>query len=124
MEYQVFLCIFQKNSAKQSLFGKCKKKFGFMKRGLDAMPLFLLDDLLRIKTDRQNYRNSSSVYSATVGAHGAYEVADKLVQLCSGYKTLEHINSSKKRGNYRLPLGVQSFKITIKRLRNTAQKLT
>ena len=54
--YQVFLCIFQKDSAmatlglkefSQSSFGKCKKKSGIMKSGLDAMPLFLLDDLLR-----------------------------------------------------------------------------
>ena len=68
-----------------------------MKSGLDTMPLFLLDDLLRIKTDRQNNRKSSSVHSATVGAHGAYEVAEKLVQFFEGYKTLEHIDSSKKR---------------------------
>ena len=31
----------------QSSLGKCKKKSGIMKSGLDAMPLFLLDDLLR-----------------------------------------------------------------------------
>ena len=35
------------------------------------------------------------MHSATVGAHGAYEVAEKLV--FEGYKTLEHIDSSKKR---------------------------
>ena len=28
--------------------GKMKKKYGIMKSGLDAMPLFLLDDLLYI----------------------------------------------------------------------------
>ena len=28
--------------------GKCKKKSGIMKSGLDAMPLFLLDDLLNM----------------------------------------------------------------------------
>ena len=37
------------------------------------------------------------MHSATVGAHGAYEVADKLVQFFAGYKTLEHIDSTKKR---------------------------
>ena len=50
MEYQVFLCIFQKNSAMATLGlkeRKCKKKSGIMKSGLDAMPLFLLDDLLK-----------------------------------------------------------------------------
>ena len=43
-----FSCIFQKNSAMATLglFGKCKKKSGIMKSGLDAMPLFLLSDLL------------------------------------------------------------------------------
>ena len=82
MEYQVFLCIFQKNSAIATLgktkklnwdsqqgrsfslpskrnfpisfkpkvaiakfIGKMQKKSGIMKSGLDAMPLFLLDDL-------------------------------------------------------------------------------
>ena len=70
IEYQVFVCIFQKNSAMGTLglkeMGKflregrekslpCwlsqfsvkmqKKKSGVMKSGLDAMPLFLLDDL-------------------------------------------------------------------------------
>ena len=69
MECQVFLCIFQKNSAMatlglkemgkflwegrekglQSSLRKCKTKSGIMKSGLDAMPLFLLDDLLRQK---------------------------------------------------------------------------
>ena len=75
MEYQIFLCIIQKNSAMATLglkemgkflwegrenglpcwlsqfrssFGKCKKKSGIMKSGLDAMPLFLLDDLLML----------------------------------------------------------------------------
>ena len=77
MEYQVFLCIFQNNSAMATLglkemgkflwegrgkglpcwvsqfrktklhsLGKCKKRV----RGLDAMPLFLLDDLLNKKS--------------------------------------------------------------------------
>ena len=53
MEYQVFLCIFQKNSAKATLGSKEMGKLlwegrekSFMKSGLDAMPLFLLDDLL------------------------------------------------------------------------------
>ena len=71
MEYQVFLCIFQKNSAMATLglkkmgkflwegpisfkpkvaiakfIGKMQKKSGIMKSGLDAMSLFLLDDLL------------------------------------------------------------------------------
>jgi hypothetical protein len=82
MEYQVFLCIFPKNSAMATLclkemgkflwegklfslpsqrnfpisfkpkvaiakfIGKMQKKSGIMKSGLDAMPLFLLDDLL------------------------------------------------------------------------------
>ena len=96
-----------------------------MKIGLDTMPLFFLDDLLRIKTVRQNNQKSSSVHSATVGAHGAYEVADELVQFFAGYKTLEHIDSSKKRVIIdRWPLGVPSFKITTKRLWNTSQKLT
>ena len=56
MEYQVFLCIFQMNSAMATLglkeMGKLlrqpKKMSGIMKSGLDAMPLFLLDDLLRL----------------------------------------------------------------------------
>ena len=60
MEYQVFLCIFQKNSAMATLGLKEMGKFlwegrekglpcwlsQFSKTGLDAMPLFLLDDLL------------------------------------------------------------------------------
>ena len=37
----------QFSKTKQSSFGKCKKKYGIMKSGLDAMPLFLLDHLLR-----------------------------------------------------------------------------
>ena len=40
---------FHKNQKKKlptSSFGKCKKKSGIMKSGLDAMPLLLLDDLL------------------------------------------------------------------------------
>ena len=43
-----FLCIFQKNSAMAILakFMKRQKKSGIMKSGLDALPLFLLDDLL------------------------------------------------------------------------------
>ena len=69
MEYQVFLCIFQKNSAIATYLRfegiyfpisfkpkvaiakfvwKMQKKSGIMKSGLDAMPLFLLDDLLNI----------------------------------------------------------------------------
>ena len=47
IEYQVFICIFQKNSAEN--IGKMQKKSGIMKSGLDAvdaMPLFLLDNLL------------------------------------------------------------------------------
>ena len=52
MEYQVFLCIFQKNSAMATYLrfegnGKMHKKSGIMKSGLDAMPPFLLDDLLK-----------------------------------------------------------------------------
>ena len=64
MEYQVFLCIFQKNSAMATLgleeMGKFlwegshtkvplenAKKYGIMKSGLDTMPLFLLDNLLK-----------------------------------------------------------------------------
>ena len=60
MEYQIFLCIFQKNSAMATLGLKEMGKFlpegrekglpcwlsQFSKTGLDAMPLFLLDDLL------------------------------------------------------------------------------
>ena len=60
MEYQVFLCIFQKNSAMATLGLKEMGKFlwegrekglscwlsQFSKTGLEAMPLFLLDDLL------------------------------------------------------------------------------
>ena len=49
MEYQVFHCIFQKNSAMAKVaiaVWKMQKKSGVMKSGLDAMPLFLLDDLL------------------------------------------------------------------------------
>jgi hypothetical protein len=68
MEYQAFLCIFQQNSAMATLglkemgkflwelgklfskfIEKMQKKSGIMKSGLDAMPLFLLDDLLRIE---------------------------------------------------------------------------
>ena len=64
MEYQVFSCIFQKNSAMATLGMKEMEKFlltqgshskvywenakkgsGIMKSGLDAMPLFLLDNL-------------------------------------------------------------------------------
>ena len=53
MKYQVFLCIFQKNSAMGTLgiakyvWKMQKKKSGIMKIGLDAMPLFLLDGMLR-----------------------------------------------------------------------------
>ena len=62
MEYQVFLCIFQKNSAIYGylrfegngkpkvaiakFIGKMQKKVWYYESGLDAMPLFLLDDLL------------------------------------------------------------------------------
>ena len=49
MEYQDFLCIFQKNSAKAAIekfIGEMQKKSGIMKSGLNAMPLFLLDDML------------------------------------------------------------------------------
>ena len=50
MEYQVFLCIFLKNSAMATYskvhWENAKKKSGIMKSGLDGMPLFLLDDLL------------------------------------------------------------------------------
>ena len=81
MDYQVFLCVFQKNSAMATLRlkemekfllenrekdspcwlsqfrktkgisrfpGKMKKKTGIMKSGLDAMPLFLLEDLFNM----------------------------------------------------------------------------
>ena len=42
-----------KNSFKPTVaiakfMGKVQKKFGIMKSGLDAMPLFLLEDLLKI----------------------------------------------------------------------------
>ena len=52
MEYQVFLCIFQKNSFKPKVaiakfIGKMQKKSGIRKSGVDAMPLLLLDDLLK-----------------------------------------------------------------------------
>ena len=53
MEYQVFLCIFQKNSAMAISYlrfegnGKIPLVF-IMKSGLDAMPLFLLDNLLNM----------------------------------------------------------------------------
>ena len=62
MEYQVFLCIFQKNSAMATLGLKEMRKFLWegrekglpcwlsqfsLENGLDAMPLFLLDDLLK-----------------------------------------------------------------------------
>ena len=54
MEYQVFLCIFQRNFpiyfkpkvAIAKFVWKMQKKSGIIKSGLDAMPLFLLDDLL------------------------------------------------------------------------------
>ena len=66
-----FFCIFQKNLAMATLclkemvkflwkpevaiaklVWKMQKKSGIMKSGLDAMPLFLLDDLLRICIQR------------------------------------------------------------------------
>ena len=47
MEYQVFLCIFQNNSAMAKFVWKMQKNAGIMKSMVDAMPLFLLDDLLR-----------------------------------------------------------------------------
>ena len=37
---------FLQTSGSHSSLGKCKKKSGIMKSGLDAMPLFLLDNLL------------------------------------------------------------------------------
>ena len=43
MEYQIFLCIFQMNFRLENE----KKKSGIMKSGLNAMLLFLLDDLLK-----------------------------------------------------------------------------
>ena len=90
MEYQVFLCIFQKNSvgclslvllnwdsqqgrpfslpsqrnfpisfkpkvAIAKFVWKMQKKSGIMKSGLDAMPLFLLDDLLKQWTWNQTF---------------------------------------------------------------------
>ena len=42
----------------QSLFGKCKKKSGIMKSGLDAMPLFLLDDLLIVVQGKKIFSGS------------------------------------------------------------------
>ena len=58
MEYQAFLCIFQKNSAMATLglkeMGKFllegREKVWYHKSGLDVMPLFLLGDLLRKNT--------------------------------------------------------------------------
>ena len=76
MEYQVFLCIFQKNSQRNFLISfkskvaiakfvwKMPKKSGIMKSGLDVMPFFLLDDLLRENLrGMRKFRTQNSILS-------------------------------------------------------------